>query len=118
MPGAVVDDLSAEEWEREQRLLSNERKARQVCPKLSSPARSTPQTFPTKDPVGGSSNMWRPHQAWQAADTGTENSDVTLRAPPVSTEQQSADSGLTVVSPTREKEGRLQRQKQEATNEW
>ena len=118
MPGAIVDDLSEKEWEREQRRLSNERKARQPFHGLSSPTRRTPAPkSPTDTLVGtGRGDSWRPHQAWLPIDSGKESAENVLSALPV-VNQEVANSDQRVASLTRQAR-KHHRQSQEATNEW
>ena len=118
MPGAIVDDLSAKEWEREQRRLSNETKARQPFHRVSSPTRraSAPKS-PIDTPVGTNrENSWQPHQAWLPPESGKENALSTLPRP-VFNEKETANSDPR-VDPLTRNIGKHHRQNQEATNEW
>ena len=117
MPGAIVDNLSEKEWEREQRRLSNERKARQSSfYELSSPTTKTvaPKS-PTDTPVCTTrENSWQPHQAWLPADSSEDNG---LSASPVVSEKEATNS-YPGVAPLTRKAGNHQSQTQEVTHEW
>ena len=117
MPGAIVDDLSEKEWEREQRRLSNERTARQSSfYGLGSPTtKTTAPKSPTDTPIGTSrENSWQTHQAWLPANSGEKNG---LSASPVVNEKEVANSFLR-VAPLARKAANHQSQNQEVTHEW